>query len=349
MGIKGLYQYILSQSKDCFTSRKAHYLQHKRVAVDAMIYLYKFNNFNTGSIPLYWTQFLLTLLAFNIHPILVFDSGDVPSIKRNTVEQRRYRRSRQIDTLITLRDTMRALAKSEEAVDLPEELLDIEYSCTSRLMNVNSKTMDVDKMEEYFKRKISQLKGIHKEDLEIVYELNRAFGVEFYIAPEESDKLCAWLYHTERVDFVMSDDSDLLSYQCDIVKDFNIFNHKYTEVLYSNVIRTLGVTTHMFRDMCIMAGTDYSDPIASWSFLHHTCKQHIPLHQICEQKNIPEEDIDMLLHLQDTWLEFDFHDDLLNHEHTFCSVSNVMQCIQIYVDSTLLDTDAELIRKLVYA
>lgn len=356
MGIKGLYGFITKQITDqtMFISKPIHLLRHKRIAIDSLIYAYKFNNFNTGSLSMYWTQFILTLLTFDIYPIFVFDSSDIPINKRATVEMRNVRKNKQVETIYQLRDEMRRLASlpKTDPQPLPVELLDIEQTCTGRLVNVNSATMSVDEMEKYFTRKISQLKGIKREDMQTLHKLCEVFGVEYYIAPGESDRLCAYMYHTNKVDYVMSNDSDMLAYRCNVIKEFSMFAGTYVEFNFNEIVNRLKVTSTTFTDMCILAGTDYTYPVGTIQRMYMVLtREHKNIITICQEASLPDEDIDEILLVRDQWLEFDeFADGIDQYKlvHTM-NFDTLVSFIKVHVDASITTMEQSLLRRLVYA
>jgi 5'-3' exonuclease len=353
MGIKGLYNFIIKNSKVQQYIRHQYIknLSGKTVAIDSMIYIYKFNNFVSGSLPYYWTQFILTLIAFDIHPIFIFDSGEIPDNKKATVEIRYKRRQRQIEYYDDLLKQVKELASSSEPLPLPSEIADIERFCTNRIMNVNSHTMNVDKIVKFIEQRIRQAKGINKDDLNIIFELNRVFGVEYYIAPGESDKLCAALYHNGTADFVMSDDSDMIAYQCNVIKEFNMFTQKYVEIIFSDILNGLHMTTTQFTDLCVLSGTDYSKPVANIEYIYNELvKKKQSFDSICDQKTIDDEMLDTLYDTRETWLDFDMYANISEYRYIeYCNLERIVECIKIHIDPDINEDDVKILKRLVYA
>lgn len=366
MGIKGLYNFIVKHVREpsMFAPKPISLLRHKRIVIDSLIYAYKFNNFNTGSLALYWTQFILTLLTYDIKPVFVFDSVDIPVNKKATIEMRHLKKNKQVETIYQLRDEMRQYAQlpKSDPQPLPVELLDIEQACTGRLVNVNSATMSVDEMEKYFARKISQLKGIKREDMQTLHQLCQVFGVEYYIAPGESDRLCAYMFHeygghvepsnTYKIDYVMSNDSDMLAYRCNVIKEFNIFNGTFIEFNFNDIVQHLHITAKLFTDLCVLSGTDYTHPVGTIQRMYNALtRDKLSIEKICQHASMMDDDIDALLQVREQWMDFDefIHGiDEYRIAQVF-SFDTLVSFIQLHVDASLVEDEYAHLRKLVYA
>jgi exonuclease-1 len=54
-------------------------------------------------------------------------------------------------------------------------------------------------------------------------------NIKFIVAPFEADSQLAYMYHSKQIDYIMSEDSDLVAYGCnDIIRQF----HMSEEVKY---------------------------------------------------------------------------------------------------------------------
>lgn len=95
-------------------------------------------------------------------------------------------------------------------------------------------------------------------------ELLRSKNVEYVIAPFESDAQIAWMCREGLADFVITDDSDLIVYECP-----NVFckmdDQGYGDFFEYANIRTMPIHKTMipssFRAACIMSGCDYLENI----------------------------------------------------------------------------------------
>jgi hypothetical protein len=99
----------------------------------------------------------------------------------------------------------------------------------------------------------------HSEMLQ-AYEIAQLLGVPAIIAPEEADSQCAYLSKNDLVDFVASEDMDLLTFGSKIV--VRNFAKKGMLKINLNQILNLGnITMDQFIDICILLGCDYTATI----------------------------------------------------------------------------------------
>ena len=64
------------------------------------------------------------------------------------------------------------------------------------------------------------------------------------------------------VDAVLSEDTDILAYECPIfLSKLNISDETVVSIKYNDCINELELTSDQFLDLCIMCGTDYNKNI----------------------------------------------------------------------------------------
>ena len=93
------------------------------------------------------------------------------------------------------------------------------------------------------------------------------YNIEYYVAPYEADAQLAYLSYINYVDFIITEDSDLVAYGCKCVlyKLGSLKNEPLDvgeEILYENVkhckeIRFKNFTEDKFLNFCILVGCDY--------------------------------------------------------------------------------------------
>ena len=105
---------------------------------------------------------------------------------------------------------------------------------------------------------------------EFAYEfmkILKIYNVEYYVAPYEADAQLAYLSHINYIDFIITEDSDLLAYGCKCVL-FKLGNLKNEpndvgeEILWENIknckeIRFKNFNKDRFLSFCILCGCDY--------------------------------------------------------------------------------------------
>lgn len=113
------------------------------------------------------------------------------------------------------------------------------------------------KMAELAKRK-SMHSGIKaKSAYNLIRRFHRYPNIRIIRSPEESDAQLAFLALNDYVDYVITDDSDLIVYGCEkIIFKLNPRGHC---LLYErkHLWRFVDLNINVFRWMCILAGCDY--------------------------------------------------------------------------------------------
>jgi hypothetical protein len=86
-----------------------------------------------------------------------------------------------------------------------------------------------------------------------------AYGVNYFDANGEADKLCAYLLRTGKAYACMSDDMDMFLYGCEyVIRNLSLMNH--TAVLYDTkeILCELKLTEKQFCEIMVLSGTDYN-------------------------------------------------------------------------------------------
>ena len=233
MGIKDL----LSLYKSLLTKQHLSNFRGKTCAIDMMVWLYKGmyamnNNPNVKDIYLNFPLKMLTLLKENnINCIAVFDGNLLPA-KVKEVKER-----------ISCKIANEILANK-----LREEG-DIVKSNT-----VNNRSLNVT--------------PIHINTL--VYLLKK-LNFKIIVAPYESDAQIAYLYHKNKIDFAITEDSDLIPYGVKRIAfkmnengDFEYLNLNFNELsddILSNLNEDGKFMLHLSHlklvQFCVMCGCDY--------------------------------------------------------------------------------------------
>jgi exonuclease-1 len=169
------------------------------------------------------------LVDHNVRPLIVFDGADLPA-KRPTNDSRRESR----------------LANLQRAASLEGRGLSSEAA-------------------EHYARAV----GITSEVLAPLYAALRKSNVRFIVAPYEADAQLAYLCLHGVVDFVITEDSDLLAYRCPVTA-FKLDREGNCERLaYADLfgLRELaGLTPQAFLEACVLAGCDYLPAIPRMGF-----------------------------------------------------------------------------------
>jgi 5'-3' exonuclease len=232
MGIRYLNKYFREECKnsDAIKIISMTQMSGKKIAVDISIYLYKF----IGDCQLIENMYLMLSIFkyYNIIPIFIFD-GKSPAEKKELLIQRRQEKNCAEKEFMVLKKTL-------------ENNIEIEESERQDIIN----NMNI------LKKKFIH---ISREQIATVKNLIKYYGMTYYDAPGEADKLCAILNIKAKVWGCMSEDMDMFVYGCkNVLRYFSLLNH--TVVLYDtkNILKTLDISLKELKEICILSGTDYN-------------------------------------------------------------------------------------------
>lgn len=224
MGIKGLSTYLKHNIVDSACEVKLSTLAGLRVAVDASIYMYRGKV--QGDVISSVYALVSTLQFHNLELIFVFD-GIPPEEKKSTLAGRRAKK----------KTAQKELARLEKR-------------------NLHSDDHQVALRIQRLKRECATLS---ETDLTDVKNLLAHMGIKYVEANGEAELLCAQLERDGVVDACMSDDTDVFAYGCStILRYVSVLGESAVVYDTDAVIRELGLEYTTFRDICAVAGTDYS-------------------------------------------------------------------------------------------
>lgn len=202
----------------------------KRVAIDGFVWLHR-SAFScsremcldpaTDRILPYLSAKMRRVMTSGIIPVVVFDGQSLPQ-KFNTNDKRHQQRAANRQTALSLEE--RGLYN--EAIHYYQKAVEITSATVYTWIG----------------------------------ELKRS-GIEYIVAPYEADAQLAFLARSGYVDYVLTEDSDMLPYQTPVtlfkLDDVNMV----TMVKYKDVLSHLQLTPEQFVAVCCLAGCDYLEHI----------------------------------------------------------------------------------------
>lgn len=232
----------------------------RRVAVDASVYMYKYKSiYGARWIPAFY-NFINGLTG--IHCVFVFDNKDCIEEK---VAERAKRSNQKRQLRARVEQVEAALAEYRKTGTVSEILRTFvpTNSSYARLLSTNSRsysTFSLEKAEDYISRSQNHLLPIYSEDFETVKQICRASGIATLDAQMEAEKLCAMLCLEDKVDAIMTEDTDAYVY-CTPKILCKLASGRCIEVRMPDVLAELQMSPQTFVDMCILCGTDYAPPV----------------------------------------------------------------------------------------
>jgi flap endonuclease-1 len=91
-------------------------------------------------------------------------------------------------------------------------------------------------------------------------EIVKLLGVPCMFAPEEADSQCAYLSRNNLVDYIATEDMDLLTFGSkNIIRNF--LKKQMCVITLEDILLDSNITMNQFIDLCILLGCDYTETI----------------------------------------------------------------------------------------
>lgn len=293
MGVRNLNRCLKRKcSAASIRAMKLEELRGKTIAVDISIYMYKFEQFNSLLENMY--VMLALFEKHGIRPCFVFD-GKPPPEKQEILNARKQEREQAYQNYAELSQQLQDIETGDadaDDVDLifqmdpePESdppaaaagastgelegagVVDAAGADAVDVVGADGGDEDADADAESKKQTIlsdmeklkKQMVRITKTKVDAVKSLLTAYGAAHMTAEGEADELCASLVVYGKAWACISEDMDLFVYGCPRVLRYFSLVHQ-TAVLYdlALMLNDLQMTHTEFREICILAGTDYS-------------------------------------------------------------------------------------------
>ncbi|CAD8208546.1 unnamed protein product [Paramecium pentaurelia] len=237
MGIDNLLNFL----KPALVERCITYYRGKTAAIDAMSWLYRgcyscaheLNQDIKTNDYLYYVQKMLVMLReYEITPILVFDGRNLRA-KEKTEQMRKQ---------IKQQNLLKAKELSESG--------------------------NQEEAKKYFQRCLK----IRKQMMYTTFDVLKELEVQYIIAPYEADSQIAHMCLSGQCDFAITEDSDLICYQCPLIvfklqnngACFELELQKLREsrqnrahIKSDDIRQFLAFKNEQLIDVCIMSGCDY--------------------------------------------------------------------------------------------
>jgi len=230
MGIKGLNTFIKKICPECMSYNDISKYNGKIFAIDASILLYKFRYMAHINESLYITGLLNRIhyyLINNIIPVFVFD-GVPPIEKKETLKKRS-----------NVKQKIKSKIEALESIN-----------------NDNDSDSDKFNIKQEINKLTNQLVYVNKYHILECKKLLTLLGIPFVNAPDEAEKYCVFLYNKKLVDYIVTDDTDVLTFGGYNVLKTNIKNN-IQEIDLNILLNKLNYSNKKFIDFCILSGCDY--------------------------------------------------------------------------------------------
>jgi 5'-3' exonuclease len=238
MGIKLLNKFLKEncKSRDSIYTIHMAKLQGKCIVIDVSIYLYKYESDNTLIESIY--TMISIFRHYNITPIFIFD-GVAPTEKKELIDVRLQKK----------------------------RIAEHEYYKLKKMSHGSSvTTFEKNEIEEQMNSLKKKFVYMNKNKINKIKLLFDYYGMTYIDAPGEADQLCAWLVIKQFAWACLSDDTDMFVYGCNrVLRYFSLINHTAVLYDYDNILKELKVQHDVFKEICVLSGTDYAEGVGAGS------------------------------------------------------------------------------------
>jgi flap endonuclease-1 len=249
MGIKNLMKVLNKNVPESIHEITIKELYGKKIAIDTSIILYQYvtairssgddlkgpDGKSTSHIQGILSK-SLNYLRMGIIPVFVFD-GKPPQLKMKILNDRSKIKKDAINKLIELEEKT---TNPESDIVLDDETINM---------------LEAEKI-----KLLKQSVSISQKEMLQAYEIVKMLGIPAFLAPEEADSQCAYLSINDFVDYVATEDMDLLTFGTNsLIRNFTKKNMVRIEL--EDILTEGELTMDQFIDICILLGCDYTDTI----------------------------------------------------------------------------------------
>lgn len=251
MGIKNITKLLKLHSGVYKTDLSIH-LKDTRIAVDTPIYLSK-------CMYSYLPSYLNRLSDDDIRNFKRFSDEQIEEVCEGIVKRfmevfKGYMRVTEATFIMIIEGTGKPLIKNKFAgarrqltykrhLERFEDYVKEGKMIEARRMLSNIDLISLDKLSESLMPKLDNV------------------GIKYIIAPGESERFACHLRRTDKIDHILTTDTDCLAMGQSFINDIDSRNSVYTLVDYDVALTKLSFTPEQFMDLCIMCGCDYNDNI----------------------------------------------------------------------------------------
>lgn len=258
MGINNLNSLLRKHCPHVYKEVHLSEFAFQKISIDVSLFMCKYKTISDN-----WIGSFISLIAClrknNVHCVFIFDTGH-PQEKIQEKQERVQGREK-IKARV---DELEISLIKYETMDIYEDVI---HDFFLKIDGIDhTKMMKKEQKLTILREKIEKKKranfSITPEDWCNLRKLFDIMNVSYYNAPLEAETMCADLCKRGLVSGALSDDTDVLAYECPVfLTNINIYKETVVKIEYENLLLGLNLTKEQFLDLCIMCGTDYNKNI----------------------------------------------------------------------------------------
>jgi 5'-3' exonuclease len=202
-----------------------------------------------------------SLARFNIKTVFIFDGNALPA-KKIEHEKRKEQKNKLRNDILTLTKSLELYKKEGIVNDILLETQKKYQNKLSNLLSIREQKINIELIETVLEKKKCQDISITKHDIEQLKRLFEIYKIPYYVATNEAESMCSALCIKQKVDAVLSSDTDVLVYGTPtFIYNINFLNNTCDVIVMDDLLKKLDININQFRTFCIMCGTDYNKNI----------------------------------------------------------------------------------------
>lgn len=236
MGIRSLNTLIKKIAPTSITEHDIKHFENKILAIDCSILIYKYVHMSKieNSHIIGFANRVAFYMKYSILPVFVFD-GIPPPAKKNTLQKRQNNKK-----------------KIQDKIDELYKLLETQNKTELEIKEIKK---DIEKLK-------NQVVYVTKYHIDECKKFLKHIGIPYVEAPGEAEKMCVYLKKLNYVDYVVSDDTDTLTFGCERVLKTNVKGY-IQQVNLNIILLKFEMSYTEFVDFCILCGCDYCPYVQS--------------------------------------------------------------------------------------
>ena len=261
MGIKNLNTFLKKHCKHVFNEVPISNFKNKTLAIDISLYLFKYKALYADKWLNAFVNLICVLKRNDIHCVFVYDNG-APVEKKAEQDSRRDQRDKLKSKIEQLDTDIRNYESNEVVTDLLKQISEKGDKEKKRLLLKPTSQINIRYVKGYLNKIKKQCISICEEDFEMTRTLFDLMSIPYVIAKEEAEAYCANLCVNGIVAGVVSEDTDVLTYNTPVfITNLDVRKETCIQLNVNDILEALSLTYPQFRDLCIMFGTDYNKNI----------------------------------------------------------------------------------------